>query len=91
MNNQPNSCFCYRGTEILQKNGIKTIRKVSIKNGKGYKSITQYRNGKRIGTIKKNLHGGHLSLIQERKFIPGLFKDCCVVKYKRKTRKKIMS
>ena len=88
--NKPQSCFCYHGTEILQKNGIKTIRKVSVKNGKGYKSVTQYRNGKRIGTIKKRIHGGHMNLIKERKFIPGLFEDCCI-NHKRKTRKKIMS
>jgi len=91
MNRPSHSCFCYQGTEILQKNGIKTIRKVSVKNGKGHKSVTKYRKGKRLGTIKKTLHGGHLRLIEERKFIPGLFEDCCIVNYKRKSRKKIMS
>lgn len=89
MNKPPHACFCYQGTETLQKNGIKTIRKVSVKNGKGHKSVTHYRNGKHIGTIKKKLHGGHLRLIEDRKFIPGLFSDCCVVNYKRKTRKKM--
>lgn len=81
------SCFCYQGTEIIQKNGIKTIRKVSVKNGKGHKSVTQYRNGKRLGMTKKRIHGGHMSLIKERKFVPGLFEDCCI-KDKQKTPKK---
>ena len=71
-------------TKILQ-NGGKIVRKVSIKNGKGYKSVTKYHKGKKIGTAKKPIHKDHISLIQMGKFIPGLFSDC---KCNKKTRRK---
>ena len=38
----------YENTEIKLQNGGKIVRKVSIKNGKGYKSITKYRRGKKV-------------------------------------------
>jgi hypothetical protein len=56
--------------------GSKIVRKVSIKNGKGYKSVIKYRKGKKTGTIKKPIHKAHIELIQTGKFIPGLFLDC---------------
>ena len=56
--------------------GTKIVRKVSIKNGKGYKSITKYRNGKKIHTVKKNIHNGHMKMIKQGKFVIGLFDDC---------------
>jgi monoamine oxidase len=46
-------------------------------NGKGYKSLTKYRNGKKIGTSKKSIYKGHVQLIKTGKFIPGFFSDCC--------------
>lgn len=70
--------FRYEGVEVFQKNGTKTVRKVSVKNGKGFKSVSKYHNGKLVGTIKKKIHGGHTRSIHKRKFIPGLFADCCV-------------
>lgn len=73
--------FNYKNTEVKHKMGGKIVRKVSIKNGKGYKSITKYRNGKKISTIKKHIHNDHINLIKLGKFIPGLFLDC---KYKTK-------
>jgi hypothetical protein len=66
--------------------GGKIVRKVSIKNSKGYKSITKYRNGKKIGTIKRNIHNDDINSIKLGKFIPGLFSDC---KYKCKTKKNL--
>ena len=57
-------------------NGKKTVRKVFIKNGKGYKSISNYKCGKHNGTDKKQLCSSHIKLIKKGKFITGLFNDC---------------
>jgi len=79
------SKFNYHSNESKQMGGAKIMRKVSIRNGKGYKSITKYRNGKKIGTTKKHIHKDHVNLIKLGKFIPGLFSDC---KCREKTRRK---
>jgi len=71
---------------FIQGGGKKIVRKVSIKNGKGYKSVTTYYKGKKINSVKKPLHDSHIMLIQTRKFIPGLFSDCHCKK-QRRTRK----
>lgn len=77
----------YQNTDIIVKIGDKKIvRKVSIKNGKGYKSITKYHKGRKISCVKKPIHNSHIMLIQSRKFVPGLFSDCNHKKT-RKTRK----
>jgi hypothetical protein len=69
--------------------GKKLVRKVSIKKGKGYKSITNYHKGRKISTSKKPIHKSHVSLIRMGKFIPGLFADCSCEKGKKgKTRKR---
>lgn len=74
-----------RETEI-QSGGKKTVRKVSIKNGKGYKSVTRYHKGKKTSSVKKPIHNLHIIHIRSKKFIPGLFSDC-QCKKKNKTRK----
>lgn len=66
----------YKNTEVKMIGGAKVVRKVTIKNGKGYKSITTYKKGKRVSTVRKPIHKEHISLIQMGKFIPGLFGDC---------------
>lgn len=72
-----NNTFNYQNKEVkIQKGGQKTVRKVYIKNGKGYKSVTKYHKGKKIGTSKKSIHASHIGLIKMGKFIPGLFTDC---------------
>jgi hypothetical protein len=77
--------FSYENTEIISnKSGGKTIRKVYIKNGKGYKSITKLYKGKKLGTHKKSIHRKHLHLIKKGKFIPGLFTDCKTTTKKRR-------
>ena len=76
--------FDYTNTEINQQKGGKMIRKVSIKKGKGYKSVIKYNKGRKIHTIKKPINKEHVQLIKLGKFIPGLFSDC---KYREKTRK----
>jgi hypothetical protein len=69
--------FHYENSEVkTYKGGEKTIRKVYIKHGKGYKIVTKYRNGKRLGSTKKNIKKSHITLIKMGKFIPGLFKEC---------------
>ena len=68
--------FNYENTETKIQQGGKTVRKVTIKRGKGYKSVTKYHKGKKIGTSKKPIHKSHINLIMFGKFIPGLFSDC---------------
>ena len=70
------SKFNYTSNETKQIGGAKVVRKVSIRNGKGYKSVTKYRRGKKLGAVKKGLHTADVQLIQFGKFIPGLFSDC---------------
>ena len=71
------SDFHFENTEIKKDQyGGKTVRKVSIKKGKGYKSVTKYHKGKKVGTYKKPIHKSHICLIRIGKFIPGLFSDC---------------
>ena len=51
------SSFNYNNTDTIIKGGSKKIvRKVSIKNGKGYKSITKYHKGKKVSFVKKISH-----------------------------------
>lgn len=68
--------FNYESIEKKQIGNTKVIRKVSVKNGKGYKSITKYRKGKKISSIKKPIHNDHLYMIKGGKFVIGLFNDC---------------
>jgi hypothetical protein len=69
--------FNYQNTEVkAMTGGAKIVRKVSIKNGKGYKSVTKYHKGRKIYTNKKPIHSDHVGLIKIGKFIPGLFLDC---------------
>ena len=78
--------FNYQNTEVKMTGGTKIVRKVSIKRGRGFKSVTKFRRGKKISTIKKPIHKKHINLIQNRKFIPGLFLECSH-REKNKTRK----
>ncbi len=69
--------FNYHNTEVkTMRGGGKIMRKVSIRNGKGYKSVTKYHKGKKIYTNKKPIHNDHVELIKVGKFIPGLFLEC---------------
>ena len=80
--------FNYSNLDTKQKGGNKTVRNVSIKNGKGHKSISQYKKGKKMYSVKKPLTIVEIVTIQRGQFIPGLFSDCkdsdCM---KNKTRK----
>ena len=68
--------FHYENTEVKNQLGGKIVRKVFIKNGKGYKSISRYHRKKHIGTVRKALKTGEMQMIKLGKFIPGLFKNC---------------
>ena len=72
-------CFNYQNKEVEIQGSQKIVRKVSIKNGRGYKSVTKYYKGKKTGSSKKPIHKSHIVSIKKREFIPGLFIDC---KYK---------
>jgi hypothetical protein len=62
------------------------VRKVSIKKGRGNKSVKYYKSGKLVSTIKRGLKSAEIESIKMGKFIPGLFKDC---KYKKTKKRRI--
>ena len=48
--------FNYENKEVQTQTGGKIVRRVSIKKGKGYKSVTRFRNGKKSSTVRKPIH-----------------------------------
>lgn len=78
--------FHFTSTQKHQHGGKKTVRHVSIKNGKGHKKVSHYRGNKLIRTIKKSLKKTEMEMIRLGKFIPGLFHDCQVSRKKGTTR-----
>jgi hypothetical protein len=69
--------FHYHNTEKRLHKGKHIIRKVSIKNGKGYKSVTIHKQiGGKRRTTKRRLNPQEIEHIRNRKFIKGLFSDC---------------
>ena len=69
--------FYYDNTEVKNiQSGGKIVRKVSIKRGKGYKSISMYHKKKHTGTARRTLKTAEIHMIKLGKFIPGLFKNC---------------
>ena len=76
--------FNYENKEIVIQKGGKVVRNVSIKKGRGYKSITKYHKGKKLYTVKKPIHKSDIELIKKGKFIPGLFQDCKNCKTKKR-------
>ena len=78
--------FHFTSTQKHQHGGKKTVRHVSIKNGKGHKKVSHYRGNKLIRTIKKSLKKTEMEMIRIGKFIPGLFRDCQVSRKKSTTR-----
>jgi len=84
-----NKDFDYNNVEMkTMTGGKKIVRKVSIKNGKGYKSVTHYKKGKKSFSSRKPIHKNHISLIKIGKFIPNLFGDCKCGKNKTRKNKK---
>lgn len=68
--------FNYENVEVKQMGGTKVVRKVSVKNGRGYKSITKYRKGKKMSNVKKPIDHDHVKKIKNGIFVVGLFDDC---------------
>jgi len=66
--------FKYSNVQNNMTGGKKITHKVHIKNGKGYKSVTHVRHGKRVHHSRKALSTDEMSLIKIGRFIPGLFK-----------------
>jgi hypothetical protein len=64
----------YKNNEIKLQNGGKK-RNVTIKRGKGSKSVTKYHKGKKIYTSRKPVHKKNVLPIKMGKIIPGLFSD----------------
>ena len=86
-NAHDNLDFNYKNVENRNMSGgKKMVRKVQIKNGKGYKSVSHYKDGKKNSGTRRKLKSNEISLIKLGKFIPGLFDDCMKPKVK-KTRK----
>lgn len=52
------------------------MRKVVIKGGKGYKSVSRKQHGRKNRTIKRLLKQDEIADIKRGKFIGGLFTDC---------------
>ena len=80
--------YAYESIDIIKNGNKKTVRKVSVKNGKGYKSVSRFVNGKHIGTAKKKIEDNHVDLIKGGSFISGLFNDCkCSITSKKNSKK----
>jgi hypothetical protein len=67
--------FHYHNTEKRMSGGKHITRKVIIKGGNGYKSVTM-KTGGRNRTVKRGLNKNEIEKIKQGKFIRGLFKDC---------------
>ena len=76
--------FNYNNVQTVSQKGGKVVHTVSIKRGKGYKSIIKYHKGKLVSTIKKSIPKHYIEKIKNGIFIPGLFKDCKNCKTKKK-------
>ena len=74
--------FNYSNIQKYMHGDKKITRKVIIKNGKGYKSVSYYKKGRPVKTIKKCLKLNHVTMIKNKQFIPGLFIDCRCKTYK---------
>jgi hypothetical protein len=69
--------FVYHSEQVHSEGGKTRRNIVSIKNGKGYKSVETYGSKGKIKTRKRlPLTKKELACIRRNKFIPGLFKDC---------------
>ena len=70
------SDFSYESVQTHMAGGKIQVRNVTIKNGKGYKSVSRYCKGKCNTTVKRRLLLKEIQMIQRNQYIPALFKDC---------------
>ncbi len=68
--------FSYESVQTHMNGGKMHVRNVTIKNGKGYKSVSKYCNGKCNSTAKRHLLLKEIKMIQRHQYIPALFKNC---------------
>ena len=68
--------FSYESTQTHTNGGKIQVRNVTIKNGKGYKSVFRYCKGKCNSTVKRRLLLKEIKMIQQHKYIPTLFNNC---------------
>jgi len=68
--------YSYSNIQTKQLGPKRITHKVIIKNNNGHKSITIFKNGKHIKTVKKKISKKHINLIKCKKFIKGLFNEC---------------
>ena len=85
--------FSYQSTEIksFSKNGSKRVTRrnnVVVKGTKGTKTVSIMENGKKVHKKTIPLTKQEIECIGRREFVPGLFKDCMMMRKKgRKTRR----
>lgn len=77
--------FSYDSVQTHTQGEKKYVKNVTIKNGKGYKSVSKYCNGKCNSTAKRRLLLKEIKMIQRHQYIPALFKNC---KPKNRTRRR---
>jgi hypothetical protein len=70
------SDFSYESVQTHMAGGKTQVRNVTIKNGKGYKSVSRYCKGKCNSTVRRRLLLKDIEMIQRHQYIPALFKDC---------------
>ena len=70
------SDFSYESVQTHMVGGKTQVRNVTIKNGKGYKSVSRYCKCKCNSTVKRRLLLKDIEMIQRHQYIPALFKDC---------------
>ena len=67
--------YSYVNNQTSIIGGKRITRKVVIRNGKGYKSLCTYKNGKKCNNNKKHLCKVEIKIIKMGNFIPNLFSD----------------
>jgi len=68
--------FHYHNVEKRKHGKTHVMRKVVIKGGKGYKSVSRKQHGRKNRTIKRLLKQHEIADIKRGRFIGGLFTDC---------------
>ena len=76
--------FNYSNVQKCTNGPNKTTHKVIVQKGRGHKTVSYYKKGKHVQTIKKKLHPSQVIMIKKKQFIPGLFKDCKCKTYKKR-------
>ena len=63
------SDFSYESVQTHMAGGKIQVRNVTIKNGKGYKSVSRYCKGKCNSTVKRRLLLKDIEMIQRHQYI----------------------